>query len=184
MFDSKLELKLSPMFAAHNYYKTDEFHPFKLEDMVGTPFSFKVDFVSVATNAPLVELKSSPLNSRKERTKADTALSKAMDYDPTKKYNHIKTLAWSNSVYKHGLVSQALPPLSYILVFSEPITVKDAKRYLKQKILFCTVAGFLSLVGAIQMVKAGLPVTYIQELENGIASVEFNLPKIFTKGGI
>lgn len=146
----------------YGYTKTDRIFNTSCEDIAGTPFNWQPDFLSLSETMPMIEYKCASLNSRKEKIKADNALSSALIAGYKRQGLCISQFAWSNSICKHSIVSASLPPLNYLIVFQNPPTPKDAARYLKKNLLWCTASALPSMLAAIHFAKCGYNFQFTQ----------------------
>src|SRR5471030_1021875 len=130
-----------------------------LMDCAGTPFTKRVDAIPLDPNDCTAEYKVGPMNSRREKLKAEVAEAKALAkaYNKEDRAKAIQAHSWSNSAYAHSELTAKRPPLSHITVFKQWPTYENIKLYLKLGILFCHVSGFDALRRACNITRQGIP---------------------------
>lgn len=177
-YDSIAEENAAPIFAKENYFKTSSLLNLPLYDMKEVEFQAYADFLCLLADwYPVVEFKAAPLNTITSKASSKTKAATLAARHAGNSAPHIKSYielqsGFNHSVYKQAEVTAKHPPLSYIIVFLNIPTREEAELYMKHGLVFCTLAGFHVLLNLIKFVKKGIPLSFMQILEDG---TELNL---------
>lgn len=182
-YDSKAEQAAAEaIILAMGYRKAGkfEFIDAPLFDVEGNPFNAVLDFIPNDPEDCTIEFKTTGLNSRKSKPKADVALAIALVRNYGNVHRHRQTLGWSNSAYKHGEQHAKLPPLRHITTFASWPSYREIKLYLKQGILFCHVSALKALNSACRMAREGFELNFQQITPDGL-QVTFALNSMYRR---
>lgn len=168
-YDSKAEALAAQFILPMGYRKADPFEyvDSKMFDMTGEKFNAIDDFIPLDPRNCTIELKTTGLNSRKEKAKAETTLAKALVSGFGNHYKHIHDYSWSNSAYKHAEQAAKKPPLTHIIVFTAWPTYREVKLYIKLGLLFCHTSALRALNRSCTMAREGFEVWFTQVTPDG-----------------
>lgn len=168
-YDSKAEALAAQFILPMGYRKARpfEFIDAQLFDMSGQKFNAVDDFIPLHPSACTIELKTTGLNSRKEKAKAEIALAKAQTSGFGNPRKHIQDFSWSNSAYKHAEENAKKPPLTHIVTFTVWPTHREIKLYLKLGLLFCHTSAVAALNNACALAREGFEIWFTQMTPDG-----------------
>lgn len=180
IYDSKAEAKAADSILPMGYRKAKRFEFIKenLYDMNGTQFFAIDDFIPLDPKNCTIELKTTGLNSRKEKIKADSALAKAQSSGFGNYHKHIQDYSWSNSAYKHAEENAKKPPLTHIIAFTVWPSHREIRLYLKLGLLFCHTSALGTLNRACIIARNGFEICFTQVTPDG-QEVKFPLNSMY-----
>jgi hypothetical protein len=154
-YDSKAEAAAAGEFARLGCIRASGHFPQTFTDADGTEFRAKPDFYHPGSGL-FIEFKAAPLNSKTTKATAERAeASQLARKGLLTGYDRLKC-GWNHCKAKQAIVQRKLTPQTFVVVFKEPPTFREALGYVRAGIVFIPLYALPSYLLHARLAKADI----------------------------